>query len=261
MFQSLLKIPQNLGGLLRSKQFPLVTPSHFKGSSTNQNIIDGIAGNDIAGNEQNGNADETFTQIFLKNYDGDNETIKFVKMNPKVIIKEFILKEQRKNYREGDTVYSTELNGLRGIISGKYPYLALYQYQLPDSPLKELVSELSNANFDRIYRYLRAVHMIDSTGKLALQQLYRFQLGHYISQTNSLPDFHLKMPECFELTNTQHCKKLFDLFMESYEETIPMDYQDLLLKEKPVNKVIVGSHKDDIFAEKILNYVVQSYGK
>ncbi|XP_031627216.1 uncharacterized protein LOC116343341 [Contarinia nasturtii] len=262
MFQSLLKIPQNLGGLLRSKQFPLVTPSYFKGSSTNQHIIDGITGDDEA--EQNGNTDQTVTQIYfgstVKGYstkESDTDVVNFVRMNPKIVMSEFILNQKRKMSLYGSEVHSPELNGLRGIITGKYPHLALYQYQLPDSPLKELVMELSCEYWDRIYNHVRKPFISrGAKGKNALQQLYQLQVAHYILKNHSCPKFHFKMPECFEITGRQHCKKLFDAFMESRETEVPQEYIDLLFKEIP-EQIDDRVHKDEIFSEKIFNYILE----
>lgn len=110
----------------------------------------------------------TFTQICfgssVKGYSteiSDNDIVCFEKLDRAEYLKEFALGKSRTNvHNADDTINSTELIGLRGIVSGKYSYLAMYQWQIVDEALKQLVIELSCEYWDRIYNVVRRTSKI-----------------------------------------------------------------------------------------------------
>ncbi|KAJ6636377.1 hypothetical protein Bhyg_14966 [Pseudolycoriella hygida] len=188
----------------------------------------------------------------------DNDIICFEKLEPAEYVREFVLGIPRTNiHKADDTIISTELIGLRGIVTGKYSYLALHQCQILDSSLKRLVVELSSEYWDRVYNIVRRTTINPKLiqGKNALQQLYQYQMARYIRQNKKPPNFQLKMPDCFEITGSQHCQELFHKFLNLRNEKLSTELVDLLWLEKQ-EKIDELPHDDDVFYEKIVNFVL-----
>lgn len=220
----------------------------------------------------------------LKGYgveSSDDDLIYFEKLSPIEYRKEFVLGQKRMNEhsKDADVIHSTELIGLRGIVtglylklfsmkgnrfiliratlSGKYYYLALFQWQIPDESrrLKDLVSELGIEYYDRIYNVLRRLTMDvkrDLTGKNGLQQLYAWQAACYVKKHKRCPDFQQKFPEC--LTVPEY-KELYEIFLDKRDEILPKSLVNRLLESQP-HAMEPIPHDDDVFYKKILDYVL-----
>lgn len=63
------------------------------------------------------------------------------------------------------------------------------------------------------------------------------------------------MPDCFELTGSEHCMELFNKFMNSRNERLPAELVDSLWMQRP-EEIVELPHDDDVFYEKIVNFVL-----
>lgn len=191
----------------------------------------------------------------------DRDVIWFDKLPPKCYLKDFVDGHVRKNHHQkaDDQVQSDELIGLRGVFTGKYAYLAYYQYQIKDPNLKALVAELSAEYWDRIYNVVRRsiINPNRILGKNALQQMYQFQMGRYIGIHKNCPDFHFKMPDCFDITNTPHIRQFYQNCMRKRDDVLDQYDIDALWKQQPEPLVKDDhQHNDDLYREKIFNFIM-----
>lgn len=146
---------------------------------------------------------------------------------------------------------------LCNIISGKYYYLALFQWQIPDKSrrLKDLVSELGMEYHDRIFNVLRRLTMDvkkDIKGKNGLQQLYAWQAAYYVKEHKRCPDFQLKFPECLTVPES---KELYEIFLDKRDEILSEALVNRFLELQP-EAMEPTQHDDDVFYQKILDYVL-----
>lgn len=193
----------------------------------------------------------------------DSDIIYFERRKPVEYVSEFVRGTPLKNVHkedDADVVWSTELIGLRGIMSGKYAHLAVFQNQIPQSKLKDLVHDLGNEYAHRIYAVVRR-KTIDPKcvrGKNALQQLFSWQMAEYIKLHGKLPgDVGFKMPQCFELTNMPHLREKYENYMSRREEQLSEKEVDEFFKMQPIENLNVHCEYDDEKYEKmIFDYVM-----
>lgn len=191
----------------------------------------------------------------------DEDLVIFLKLSKEDYCREFVTGRVVSNKHKKnncDIVYSSELIGLRGVISGSYNYLALYQYQIPESKFKNLVEELSTEYWDKIYNVLCnfCFKQNQLLGKHALHQLFNYSFCHFLIQNHKCPTNQFKMPECFSVINKPHYHELYNKFMSYRDIDLPLDLIDAIKNEKP-QKIDMLHHDDAFFHKKIIDYVLE----